>query len=555
MSDPKRKAAGTAALLVLGAWLIAAPRAAAELQLTRLIGTGDPAPGLPAGYVVRLLRDFPQIDNHGNVAFELVIDRPTDPFFVLQFAFAYGSPADLDIVLRERTLAPGLPPPVEVFVPLSFALSPTGHFQYNGIVWERQDDDTLEGIIWSQQYQAGPSIVLRTSDPPPGVSDPGVVINEESIGPFLYPGAGGHAAFWAALEGPGIDTSNAYGLWLQSAPGGVFDLVARAGDHAAGMPPGVTYRSTDGLTSNYSLPNANGDMAFRAYLQGPGIDASNDAAIWTGTADNLSILARTGDPAPGAGDGAAFGSYGRITLNAAREHLFPSFLLGDGITPDNDFALYYGQAGGLQVLVREGEQATGMPAGIVFDRIQANDLNEEGLALGVGVVRGPGVGEANDIGIWMGEPGTFALILAETDRAAGTPEGVVFDLDITADVVLNNRGDVVIDAGLRGPSIDETNDRGIWARVAATGEWLKVVREGDMLDGRVVDSVNLHAPLPDLRPGRAFNDNGTLVINVGFTDSTAAIYTGLIPEPGSIVSICFGVSLLARRRRAVALES
>jgi hypothetical protein len=147
----------------------------------------------------------------------------------------------------------------------------------------------------------------------------------------------------------------------------------------------------------------------------------------------------------------------------------------------------------------------------------------------------------------LGRAGALQLILSEDDPVPGVDADVAFDFDrfVTA---MNAGGDVVLHTDVRGPGIDETDDRGIWARVAATGEWLKILREGDMLDGRVVSSFGFDITI-DHVGARPLNDDRVLVIHVGFTDSTTAIYSVLIPEPASVLLLCVGAATLARQRR------
>jgi hypothetical protein len=384
--------------------------------------------------------------------------------------------------------------------------------------------------------------VLRGFDHPPGVPEPGAWIGQPL---FLHAGPGGQIIFTGAMGGPGIDDSNRGGLWAQTVPGGPLSLLAREGNPAPGLPAGVTFRGATLLSPFYKVNRA-GEVTFTAFFEGSGIDGTNDTAILTGIPGNLTVTARAGDPAPGAGAGINFGGFAELSLNDAGEQFFYSGLAGAGVTPDNDLALWHGTPANLQMIAREGDQAPGMAPGVVFERFRAKDLNEAGQALALGAVRGPGIDETNDTGLWTGRPGAFDLILGEDDAVPGVDNDVMFDLDFGL-TAMNARGDIALLTDLRGSGVTEDSDRGIWARVAATGEWLKVIREGDMLDGRVVVGATFD-PVDVLYGARPLNDNGMLAFRVSFADTTDAIYSVVVPEPASLAALSIGVVMLARRR-------
>lgn len=538
MSMRKQQAPGSVAMLIAAASLIAAPRAAADLQLTRLIGTGDPAPGLPGATMEPVGgRAVPQLDNQGNIAVGVRLSGVGPG---IHNATLYGRPGNFNIVLRDHAPAPGLEPR-EVAFSDTFALGLDGAFHFSGLVLTT-DMTAVEPIIWTQT-PSGPEIVLRAFDQPPGVPEPGAWIGAPIL---LHAGPGGQIMFTAGMGGPGIDDSNREGLWTQSVPGGPLSLLAREGDPAPGLPDDVRFRGAADISTFYKVNRA-GEVAFRAFLQGPGIDGTNESAIWSGTPGNLSVTARAGDPAPGAGPGVNFASFAELSLNDAGEHFFYSALAGENVTPENDLALWHGVPENLQLIAREGDHAPGMDPGVVFESFRAKNLNESGLALGLGAVRGPGIDESNDAGLWLGRPGALDLILEEYAQVPGADADVRFDLDFAV-TAMNARGDVVILTEILGTGVDEDSDRGIWARVAATGEWLKVVREGDVLDGRVVGGATIDA-VDVLYGARPLNDAGMLIFKVSFADASDAIYSVLVPEPASIAALCMGAAMLARRRR------
>ena len=78
-----------------------------------------------------------------------------------------------------------------------------------------------------------------------------------------------------------------------------------------------------------------------------------------------------------------------------------------------------------------------------------------------------------------GPPATF--ILSRTGRPAPGTNGTFFQLPVDpfSVPVLNGQGRVAFTARVRGPGIDESNDSGIWAQ-DADGQLRLIVREGDI---------------------------------------------------------------------------
>ena len=105
----------------------------------------------------------------------------------------------------------------------------------------------------------------------------------------------GQVAFYAEVEGPGVTEENEGGIW--STVSGELEMVIRAGDRAPGTPAGVVFRGgwmfDDGARS-LSL-NDRGDLVFYAFVDGPGIDGSNNDGIWALADGEVILLAREGD--------------------------------------------------------------------------------------------------------------------------------------------------------------------------------------------------------------------------------------------------------------------
>ena len=77
-----------------------------------------------------------------------------------------------------------------------------------------------------------------------------------------------------------------------------FHTIALTGDHAPGLPSGVLFSSSVWPFGS----SGSGRYGILGELQGPGIDASNNSAVYVGNGGSLSLGLRTGDHAPGASD-------------------------------------------------------------------------------------------------------------------------------------------------------------------------------------------------------------------------------------------------------------
>jgi hypothetical protein len=342
----------------------------------------------------------------------------------------------------------------------------------------------------------------------------------------------GHVAFVARVTGPGVTASNDGGMWVDR--GGVVELVAREGEQAPLLPPGVVLADVQISTSGLVL-NSAGDVVFKATVAGPGVTTSNDRAAWMVRSGVTELVLREGDPAPEAGPDEvvrafilpAFNSDGVVGLSGG--------LSGPGVVDTNDEAVWSGEPGGLHMVLRESEAAPGFWDGVWVFSVSQPAMNEMGALAFRGSVEGPGIVHGmNDPAIWavregaiellagaavdapgappgtgpiaLGTPllneqglcafegdlfgagvtyddasavwsergGVLAMVVRGSDPAPDTEPGVVFS---TFDVVgFNGFGEAMIHAYVRGPGVTQNNDRGFWSQ--GRGELALVLREG-----------------------------------------------------------------------------
>ena len=133
-----------------------------------------------------------------------------------------------------------------------------------------------------------------------------------------------------------------------------FTTIAYIGE-AVPQVPGRTYDSFDEpLTNNSGTATIYGEYSMEFGRSGEG--------IWTGPIGNLQLLATTGAAAPGTSAGVVFGS-STLGFAAMGEFTdapiggvvaFASSLTGTGVTATNDFGIWSGTPGQIQLVARTG---------------------------------------------------------------------------------------------------------------------------------------------------------------------------------------------------------
>jgi hypothetical protein len=259
------------------------------------------------------------------------------------------------LVAREGLQAPGAPPGA-VFDNLSTSfeapvLNNRGHVAFTGQLRRDFGGVTVANNygIWSGEPGAM-TLVAREGADAPGV--PGATFRHFDA-PQLNDG--GQILFHALLvEGSGgVAADNDASMWIYR--NGALELAAREGSQVPGASPGTSYGSF-----NYYAMNNQGRAAVKGYLElgGAGVTLDNSAAVWSGPAGALRQVAREGEPAPGAVDGAVFFEFGAPSINAAGQVAFLAVLKSDvgAVTPQNDQGLWATDASGvLHLIAREGD--------------------------------------------------------------------------------------------------------------------------------------------------------------------------------------------------------
>lgn len=289
--------------------------------------------------------------------------------------------------------------------------------------------------------------------------------------------ASGRAAFSGTLSGAGVNATNDSGFWTDAS--GTLTLLAREGDQApGGIAAGVTLTLLDGAPLSDS-----GHVAFQGRFSGTGIDSTNDEAVWlaaSGVAPGL--VARAGDPAPGAGANANYAPvFSFPALNASGAVAYFANLAGSAVSASNNLGLWAG-SGPPSLVARAGDDAPGTPAATVFTFFENPALNDSGRVSFTAYVSGASVGGLNNSGIWTTAGGTLSLFIRAGDAAPDTEANTNFVFFFQS--YINNANQIALEALITGPSVTPNSALGIWSN--ASGSLALVARTGNAAPGTAV---------------------------------------------------------------------
>jgi hypothetical protein len=416
--------------------------------------------------------------------------------------------------------------------------------------------------IWSN-VGGSLALVTRAGSPAPGA---GSQANFSSFGNGSHANVAlnnaGNMAFIGTLAGFSVTSSNSTGMWSTS--GGSLALIARQGSQAPGTSAGTTFSS---MINDRPCFNASGQVAFFGALSaGNGVTLANDTGIWAQRNGSLVLIAREGSQEPGLPAGNNFGDFNPNGLNT------PGFNSSGGVAfTASGSGIWSDATGSLAQVAGQGQAAPGMPAGTTFSSFFGEPLlNDSGRVELHAKVSGSSVTTANDTGIWVQRTSSLSLIVREGDQAPGLPAGVHFDDFLSFGVdgdILNAAGRVAFFAAVAGPGVTTSNNHGIWAQ-DPFGNLQLIAREGDQLqvapgDFRTITMNGLRfaggsGNEDGIRSG--FNDRGQVAFFAFFTDDSSGLFisNAVVPEPSSVNLLIAGVLLgsgfqLARsirRRRA-----
>jgi hypothetical protein len=155
----------------------------------------------------------------------------------------------------------------------------------------------------------------------------------------------------------------------------------------------------------------------------------------------------------------------------------------------NDSALAIWVGGSDLIVAREGQQAPGLPAGVLFatpslnwsPAVGGSSFTRSGRLLLSAGLDGGGTTTSNDSALYYGGLGGWQLVLRKGDLCPGLGNGEQFGVVGNVSMTCDDAGHLSFIAALTGPSVTSANDSSVW--VGKPGFLTMLAREGDVAPG------------------------------------------------------------------------
>ncbi|MDM8007525.1 MAG: hypothetical protein QUV05_15405 [Phycisphaerae bacterium] len=478
--------------------------------------SGSQAPDRPLGQRFGSFNP-PRINTEGQVAFEAnLLDAPT-----MERRGGWSErPEGLRLTFHEGQSIPSLGADYKLALP--YGLTPVSgvtHEAFFGLI----GGGLLGGYAMVASHGGEIRPLAVQGQQIPGTSLVVPELNASSV-PVITPA--GEAAF------------RAYGAILTNR-NGTLSCVAHNGSPVPGM---------DGWTfigfQSEPVINGNGTTAFTAQAR---TGSTGVSAIWREDGGTPQMVVNSNMPVPGR-PGALFGTIGYPTINNAGQIAFANF--------DTNWSIWRENGGEFSMVARTGEQAPDAPEGVKFAIFRDHLISGSGGVGLHGKLSGPGVTSMNDEGVWSDSTGELRLVAREGQQAPGMPEGVVFGTTYGEWLpwgAMNVLGQYAFSSSCTGPGMPSGADAGIWF-TDLEGLLHYLIGVGDTLsvapgDSRTISRVATYG-FSGGEDGRGsfFNARSELTFLACFTDGSQGVFVAAIPEPAGAVLLLTGWLLLLRRR-------
>src|SRR5262245_7074512 len=421
-----------------------------NLQVVQAVG--DPVPAIPGATISAASNfDAPVIDQRGTVLYRARIAGSVTGADDRAYFIGRAS-GDVHIAVRAGDQAPGCPAGVQ----LRSSSATSGS----------------AGLSNSPRISpAGEILFFQSTLYAPG-------------DPSLTPGTADSALFWG--------------------PAGGVILLAREGDQVSCLPDLPAYGQQTWSYQNDAI-GGGGFVLFTTSLAigsgVPAVTADNDTVMLTGVPGGLSVVVREGAVLP-TGEvvipvsGSNMSFINQINeSNMVLHDLRFATAAPSTATSANDSALAIWAGGNDVIVAREGQQAPGLPAGVLFatpslnwsPTVGGSSFTRSGRLLLSANLDGGGTTTSNDNALYFGGLGGWQLVMRKGDLCPGLANGEQFGVVGASSMSCDDVGHVSFIASLTGPSVTSANDSSVW--VGTPGNLTMLAREGDVAPG-LAASVN-----------------------------------------------------------------
>ncbi|MCB1208977.1 MAG: choice-of-anchor D domain-containing protein [Verrucomicrobiales bacterium] len=484
------------------------------LPLTnQLLSTGAPAPDMP-GQVISGFFDY-SINGSGKIMIHVLTRGPAGA--LLDNAVYSDANGPLEMIVREGDAVPGAAAgQVWTGTNVDFRLSETG-----------------KGFFLSQAR--GPGVTLLNDYF--GQVDDGVAVklfaregaSFRTINRCEAMAADADLAFFEGglITGQGgVVAANDTGIWSVDAGTAFATEVVREGTPISGA-------GKLGQLATRVSSSLDGTIAYQGSLVGVPLLTNTAVFKLPAGATVPTVLARKADPAPGV-PGGVFNSFLGESVSATGDVLIEACLKPNaalGIAASCDEGLWVERSGALQKVIREGDPV----GGVLLSRVDRHWLLADGTVVVRGVLKGAGVGTANDVVVFSVSPaGVVEVLLREGSPVAelgGSKVALLSRFDISPAgkwvsvfSLVNGTGDAV--AANNVAVLKGTMGTAGYEIVLRRGEMYQVGASAKKLNGFLMtDSVgNLAGGTGG--QGSAVNDSGTVALGIYFSDYTQGFFVG-----------------------------
>jgi hypothetical protein len=340
-------------------------------------------------------------------------------------------------------------------------------------------------------------MILRAGDQAPGLPAGTLLRSTSSTGlnstPRISP-FGELLFFQSALADPNNPIPTTADSALFWGPVGGFMLLAREGDQVPFLASGITWGALS-QSNQFSHINNAGQVLFSAPLVGA--TTTTDSVMVIGAPGGLDAVVQEGQTMPGgevvipvSGTTLSF----TTLINAVGQVLFDTrYQVAGSVTALNDRALVlYNGPGSYTTIIREGDQAPGLPAGVVFKDSAAFNgwapgvgstcFNVNGQALIQARVEEGGTTIGTDEQtLWVGSTSGLTLVFRRNDPCPGLPAGVNFGVPNSSGAAINDNGTLCFITSVQGAAVTTADDSSYW--YGTPGNLMLLAREGDVVPG------------------------------------------------------------------------